>query len=113
MFSFVVVMVMVFVFQNPCARDIDGQSQTRDDNSLIKLNRKRMNESPNGFTGHHQTDATQNNRAGKCAQHAELSRSETKVIIRRVSSGKEIGQDGYQEGSDMSSHVQAIGKQSH
>ena len=108
-----VMMTMMLIFQNQRAYDIDGQSQTRDKNCLIELNWKRVNKSSDGFTGHHQTDTAQNNGAGECTQHTKFTCAKTETGVRCVSSGEEIGENGYQERRDMGSHVQTVGKQSH
>src|ERR1022692_2216603 len=109
----VVVMPMRIIFQHKCARYINSQAQAGYSYRRVELNRQGMNDPVDGFTGHDQTDATQDNCAGKRVEHSKFPRSKTETEIGRVLSGEKVGEDRYQKRSGMGSHVQAVREKSH
>jgi hypothetical protein len=93
------------------AHDIDDQSEHRDRDRLVEVDRDRSNEAGHGFVADEERDHRENDSAGKSGQVPELAGAEAETIIVGVPACVTIGKSGEQQRARMRRHVQAVGNQ--
>src|SRR5438552_12339242 len=85
--------VMVLIFEKQGADDIYRQSEAGHNDGFIEMDRKRVQQPVNGFTGHEQGDAAENDRAGKGPQNGDFAGPETVTHIAGMPAGNRVSAD--------------------
>ena len=91
------------------ARDIDDQSQHRDRNGFVEIDRNRPDQALCGFISDQDRDHGEDNGAGKSGEVAELAGTEGEARVVAMAAGIAIGQSREQERAGMRRHVQPVG----
>src|SRR5437762_10368643 len=83
--------VTMVLFQQQRADQVHSQSDASNANRFIKMNDHRHKNAMHGFARHQKRHYRKYDGAGKAAQHADFSCSETETLVRCVPAGKVIG----------------------
>src|SRR5437762_13759149 len=84
----------VRILQDDGADNIYDQSQTRDQNGFVEMNRERMHESIDGFNDHKARDASKDDGAGVGSQDSHFPSAKTIPPICGMPPGKRLRGDG-------------------
>ena len=88
----VIMAMMVIVFQQPCADEIDDETDSGDGNGLVEIDGDRRKEAQQAFPRNHDGGNAQHDCAGKAREIAEFSRPESETVIGDLTAGIEIGE---------------------
>ena len=107
--SVTVAVMMPATTQEPCTRDVYGQTNTGNRDRLAEVDRDRGKNTNDGFVGDKQGDHREDDRTGEAGEVAELARAEREIWIIGMLAGVGISERREQESACMRAHMQTIG----
>ena len=87
-----VVLVMIILAEKESAQDIDGKAKHGNRNGFIEADRDRRKNALHRLISDEERDETENDRACKAGQLAELAGAERKARVMGVLAGEPIGE---------------------
>ena len=91
------------------ARDVDNESQHRNRNGLVEVDRNRPDQAGDGFVADEDRDHGQHDGAGEAGQISQLAGAEAETIVFGVTARVAVGQRCEQKRARVRRHMQTVG----
>ncbi len=102
------VMGVSIIAQNNHADTVDDKTQNRHQDSLVKHNLDRVQQTYRAFEGHNDRENAKQHSAAETAQRIDFAGTKTEVTVRGIASGVAVGKGSNTQCCRMRSHVQPV-----